>query len=304
MAEIVVTEFLEEAALAPLAADYTVLYDKTLHARPEAIAEAAAGARALIVRNQTRVRGALLAACTRLEAVGRLGVGLDNIDLEACRARGIAVLPASGANDVAVAEYVIAGLLMLLRGAFFASDAVRGGSWPRTALIGREASGKVLGLVGYGGIAREVAARAAALGMRIRAADPYATVQPPAEAATLERLLEEADVLSLHVPLTDRTRGLIGAAEIARMKPDAILVNTSRGEVVDEAAIAAALVAGRLGGAVLDVFAREPLPAANPFAGVPNLVLTPHIAGLTVESNARVSTLTVENVRRILEQRP
>jgi hypothetical protein len=201
MPDIVVTEFIDEAALAGLAA-YAVHYDKTLHARPDEIARLAAGARALVVRNQTQVRGPLLDACRRLEAVGRLGVGLDNIDLDSCRARGIAVLPATGANDIAVAEHVIAGTLILLRGAYHSTDQVIAGAWPRNALIGREASGRTLGLVGYGGIARQVAARAAALGMRILASDPFAPISPPAESAALDRLLAESDVVSLHVPLT------------------------------------------------------------------------------------------------------
>jgi (S)-sulfolactate dehydrogenase len=302
MPEIVVTEFIAETALTGLR-DYDVHYDRTLHGRPDEIARLAADARALIVRNQTQVRGALLEACGRLEAVGRLGVGLDNIDVEACRARDIAVLPATGANDVAVAEYVVAGMLLLLRGAYFATDAVRLGAWPRNALIGREAAGRVLGLVGYGGIARQVSTRAAALGLRILANDPFATVSAPAEAAPFDRVVAESDVISLHVPLTPSTRSLIGAGEIARMKRGAVLINTSRGGVVDEAALTVALKDGRLGGAMLDVFAAEPLAAANSFADVPNLILTPHIAGVTEESNARVSAVTVENVRRVLENR-
>lgn len=302
MSDIVITEFIDEAALAGFA-PYDVHYDKTLHARPDEIARLAASARALVVRNQTQVRGKLLDACKRLEALGRLGVGLDNIDLEACRARGIVVLPATGANDVAVAEYVVAGTLMLLRGAYFATASVGAGAWPRNALIGREASGKVLGLVGYGGIARQVATRAAVLGMRILASDPFASVSAPAVPATLDRLLAESDVVSLHVPLTASTRGLLGAREIASMKSGAVLIDTARGGILDEVALAEALKEGRLGGAMLDVFAQEPLPRDNPFAGVPNLVLTPHIAGVTEESNARVSAVTVENVRRVLEER-
>jgi (S)-sulfolactate dehydrogenase len=302
MPDIVITEFIDKAALAGLTA-YAVHYDKTLHARPDEVARLAADARALIVRNQTQVRGPLLDACRRLEAVGRLGVGLDNIDLDSCRARGITVLPATGANDIAVAEHVIAGMLILLRGAYHSTDRVIAGAWPRNALIGREASGRTLGLVGYGGIARQVATRAAALGMRIVASDPLAPISAPAESMTLDRLLAESDVVSLHVPLTQSTRGLLGAGEIARMKRGAVVINTARGGVIDEAALAAALKEGRLGGAMLDVFAAEPLPPGNPFAGVPNLVLTPHIAGVTEESNARVSTVTVENVRRVLEKR-
>jgi (S)-sulfolactate dehydrogenase len=288
---------------------YDVLYDASLFHREPQLVEAAAEARALIVRNQTQVRGPVLAACRRLEAVGRLGVGLDNIDLVECKRRDIAVLPATGANDVSVAEYVIAGILMLLRGSFFSTSLVADGTWPRIALVGREASGRTLGLVGFGNIARQVAARAGALGMRIIAHDPLIPAEDPvwhehrAAPRPLEGLLAESDVVSLHVPLTPTTRGLMGGRRIAAMRRGAVLVNTSRGGVVDEAALADALRTKALGGAMLDVFATEPLPRDNPFHGVPNLVLTPHIAGVTEESNERVGALTAANVRRILEAR-
>ena len=149
MAEIVISEFMDEAAVADLRASFDVIYDKTLVDRPEELAAAAAGCRALIVRNRTQVRGALLEGA-RLRAVGRLGVGLDNIDCKACRERGIAVIPATGANNTAVAEYVLAGLLMLARGCYCGTFAVAAGSWPRERMVGGEISGKVLGLVGFG----------------------------------------------------------------------------------------------------------------------------------------------------------
>lgn len=309
MPDIVITEFMDEPAVQSLRESYDVLYDASLFHREPQLVEAAAEARALIVRNQTQVRGPVLAACRRLEAVGRLGVGLDNIDLAECKRRDIAVLPATGANDVSVAEYVIAGILMLLRGSYFSTSLVADGTWPRNALVGREASGRTLGLVGFGNIARQVAARAGALGMRIIAHDPLIPAEDPvwhehrAAPRPLEGLLAESDVVSLHVPLTPTTRGLMGGRRIAAMRRGAVLVNTSRGGVVDEAALADALRTKALGGAMLDVFATEPLPRDNPFHGVPNLVLTPHIAGVTEESNERVGALTAANVRRILEAR-
>src|SRR5919202_888821 len=162
-----------EAAVRDLARGRDVLYDADLVDRPEDLRAALAEARALVVRNRTQVRGALLEAAPRLEVVGRLGVGLDNIDTEACAARGIAVCPVTGANDVSVAEYVIAAALILLRGAYFASHEVAAGAWPRNRLIGREAAGKRLGLIGLGAIARETAKRAAAVGMEVAAYDPY-----------------------------------------------------------------------------------------------------------------------------------
>src|SRR5919202_5404966 len=237
-----------EAAVRDLARGRDVLYDADLVDRPEDLRAALAEARALVVRNRTQVRGALLDAAPRLRVVGRLGVGLDNIDVDACAARGVAVCPATGANDVSVAEYVIAAALILLRGAFSASDQVAAGAWPRNRLIGREISGKRLGLVGFGGIARETAKRAAALGIGVAAHDPYVPGDSPAFAGAsrldLDARLGSADVLSLHVPLTPEARHLIDAGALARMKPDAVLVNAARGGVVDEPALAAVLRAG------------------------------------------------------------
>lgn len=306
MADIVISEFMDEAAIRELLPGRDVLYDAKLVDRPDDLIAALADARALVVRNRTQVRGALLEAAPKLRVVGRLGVGLDNIDVEACKARGIAVCPATGANDVAVAEWAITAMLVLLRGAWSATPQVIAGAWPRMSTIGREASGKTLGLVGLGGIARETATRAAALGLRICAADPLLPADHPAwklaERVTLDELVQRSDVISLHVPLTDQTRGLFDAARIAAMRRGSILLNAARGGVVDEAALAAALRSGHLGGAALDVFAQEPLDAAQGalFAGVPNLLLTPHIAGVTDESNVRVSRVTLEAVLRHL----
>ncbi len=306
MPTVVVTEFMDAQALDAHLSDVDVLYDPALVDRPADLAAALADARALIVRNRTQVRGPLLAAAPRLEVVGRLGVGLDNIDLDACQARGIAVYPATGANDLAVAEYVIVAAMLLLRGAFNATGAVVSGTWPRDRLIGRELAGKRLGLVGFGAIARATAVRAAALGMDVSAHDPFVAEDDPAwrtvERLSLDSLLAEADVLSLHVPLTSGTCHLIGADALARMRPGAILINAARGGVVDEAALIAALKANRLGGAALDVFEREPVDAAAgvAFADLPNLLLTPHVAGVTLESNERVSAVTAAAVARHL----
>lgn len=306
MSDIVITEFMDEAAVASLAGR-DVLYDPTLVDRPDDLLAALADCRALVVRNRTQVRGDLLAAAPRLRIVGRLGVGLDNIDVAACAARGVAVRPATGANDLAVAEYVITAALMLLRRAWFASAAVAAGEWPRMALIGQEAEGKTLGLVGFGAIARLTAAKARALGFKVVAHDPLLAADHPAWAGVrrldLPSLLAAGDVVSLHVPLTADTRRMIDAAAIEAMKPGAILVNAARGGVVDEAALVAALREGKLGGAALDVFETEPLAAADSaaLAGVPNLVLTPHIAGVTEESNARVSFVIAEAVAAALD---
>ena len=307
MADILITEFMDRQAVDSLCADFDVHYDPDLHADAAGIASSLGLARALIVRNRTRVDGSMLAAGPRLVAVGRLGVGLDNIDLDACRARGVAVHPATGANVVAVAEYVLAAMLMMLRGAFRATDEVLAGDWPRTALIGREASGKTLGIVGFGAIGRAVAQRVTGLGVGVAGHDPVLTPDDPAWSApgvrrfdNLSAMLGACDVVTLHVPLTDTTRHLIGAAEIAHMKPGACIVNTARGGVLDEAAVARALASGHLGAAALDVFEDEPLPAHSRLAGIPNLYLTPHIAGLTEEANARTGELVASLVRGAL----
>ncbi len=299
---ILVTEFMDAAAVNRLRAAHPVTYDPGLADRQGAIAAMMPGVRALIVRNRTQVRGALLEAAPDLACVGRLGVGLDNIDVAACEVRGVTVYPATGANTLSVAEYVLGTAMALLRGAYAANEAMLAGRWPREACAGRELAGKVLGLVGFGAIARETAARARALGMEVAAFDPFVAEDDPvwqtAGRLDLDTLLASADVVSLHVPLTDGTRHLIDAPRIARMKPGAILVNAARGGVVDEGAVAAALNAGHLGGAALDVFETEPLTAeaAAVFASVPYLILTPHIAGVTVESNRRVSELVADRV--------
>lgn len=307
MADIVICEFMDEAVIGKAFAGRDFLYDPTLVDHPEALRSALPDARAVIVRNRTQVRAPLLEAAPQLKVVGRLGVGLDNIDLAACKARGVAVHPAKGANDLAVAEYVIACALSLLRRAYAASPRMIAGEWPRMALIGRELSDTCMALVGFGGIARAVAERAQALGMHVVAYDPYL---PPDDAAwrsvqecTLPQALAQADVLSLHVPLTKETRHLIDAAALHSMRSRAVLINAARGGVLDEQALAAALRDGQLGGAAVDVFEHEPLDAAScaMFAGLDNLILTPHIAGVTEQSNVRVSEVTAQNVLKYLD---
>ncbi|MCK0167975.1 hydroxyacid dehydrogenase [Jannaschia sp. S6380] len=292
---ILITEFMDEAWVDWLRARADVTYEPDLPDRPEDLGALAKDAQALIVRNRTQVRGDLLYA--GFSCVGRLGVGLDNIDMDGCAAHDIAVFPATGANTLSVAEYVITTAAMLLRGAYDMRAGMEAGDWPRAkAGQGREIAGKTLGLVGYGEIARATAKLGAAMGMSCLASDPYADDFPGAMEGTEEEVLTQSDVVTLHVPLTDETRGMIDARVLAAMKPGAILINAARGGVVDEAALCDALRAGHLGGAALDTFGAEPLGADNPFAGVPNLILTPHIGGVTAEANARVSEMTARRV--------
>ncbi len=306
MADVVISEFMDEAIANEVLADFDVIYDPSLVDNRGALLAALGDARALIVRNRTQVDNELLEHGPGLKVVGRLGVGLDNIDMDECQRRDVAVCPATGANDVAVAEYAISAALMLLRGVWLSSDRMIAGDWPRTELMGREAAGKQLGLIGFGSIARQVAMRATALGMTTAAFDPYVGADESAWAGTqqlpLDELAATCDVISVHVPLTPETHHLVNADLIGRIKPGAILINTARGGVVDESALIDALRSGRLGGAALDVFESEPLTsdAGAALADVPNLILTPHIAGITHEANGRVSRVTAENVRRHL----
>lgn len=308
MSDIVISEFMNEGAVAKLAARHETHYDPALVDDADQLTQKVASARALIVRNRTQVRGALLEAAEKLVCVGRLGVGLDNIDVDACKARGIAVIPATGANDLSVAEYVISHAQMLLRGASQASDAMIAGKWPRQQLIGRELAGKTMGLIGLGSIAREVAGRALMLGMQVVAHDPHLAADDPVwghvRNVSLDGIAELSDVISLHVPLVEATRHMVDMAFLKKMKKDAILINAARGGVVDDAALALALKEGEIGGAALDVFETEPLTAeaGARFAGLPNVVLTPHIAGVTVESNVRVSDLIAQKVLEALEK--
>ncbi|OWT70313.1 MULTISPECIES: hydroxyacid dehydrogenase [unclassified Achromobacter] len=306
---IVISEFMDTPAVDSLRRDFDVQYEPDLVDRRDDLLHAVQSADALIVRNRTRVDAPLLAAAPKLKAVGRLGVGLDNIDMPACAARRIDVFPATGANARSVAEYVIATILLLLRGAYQASAQVAAGDWPRNALSnGREANQRILGIVGYGGIGRLVARLARGLDMRVIAADPILGADDPAwreglaDRAELDDLLRQADAVTLHIPLTDATRGLLDAERMAGMKDGAILINTARGGIIDEAALADALRSGKLGGAAIDVFDKEPLSASSALAGVPNLILTPHIAGLTEEANTRVSDMTAQRVAQALRK--
>jgi (S)-sulfolactate dehydrogenase len=300
---IVISEFMDDEAVDTLRDGFEVRYEPDLVDHREELLRAVVDADALIVRNRCRVDAALLQHAGTLKAVGRLGVGLDNIDVGACEARGIAVLPATGANARAVAEYVIATVLLLLRGAYGATAEVAAGAWPRLALSsGLEANGRTLGIAGFGAIGRLVARLARGLDMRVVGYDPLLKNDDPAWRAAsvtpvdLDTLLAHSDAVTLHVPLTESTRGLLDARRLATMKPEAVLVNTARGGIIDEAALAQALREGKLRGAAIDVFETEPMPAGHVLSQAPRLIMTPHVAGLTAEANTRVSAMVAERI--------
>ena len=309
MMKVIITEFMDAPAVAVLKAKFDTTYDDTLVDRRAEMLASLADCDALIVRNRTQVNAEMLAHAPKLKVVGRLGVGLDNIDMVACKARGVEVIPAIGANALAVAEYVIGTAMLLLRGTYMSTAAVADGKWPRGPLSnGREIAGKTLGIVGFGGIGQLTAKLAQAMGMQTIAHDPMIVADAPVWQAhhtrcvSLDALLATSDVVTLHVPLLDATRNLINTTRLSLMKPDAILINTARGGIVDEAALAAALTSKKLGGAALDVFDEEPLKAGSPLAGCPNMILTPHIAGVTAEANTRVSSLIAERVAAFLQR--
>jgi len=262
---------------------------------------------AWIVRGGTKVTRRLIAAAPRLGWVARAGAGLDNIDVAAAKERGIAVLNVPGANAVAVAELVFGLLIGLLRHIPAADASVRRGEWDKSPYMGRELRGKTLGVVGLGKIGRAVAQRARGFEMPCVGYDP---VVPDSHARTLgveplalDALLARADVVTLHVPLTPETKGMIGPDQIARLPRGAILVNAARGGLVDEPALLAALESGALSGAALDVFAGEP-PKGSPLLSHPRVVLTPHIGSATAEAQEAVGEEIVKLLLKQMETAP
>ncbi|MDQ6828752.1 MAG: phosphoglycerate dehydrogenase [Gemmatimonadota bacterium] len=249
---------------------------------------------AVVGRSATRINAELLRRGVRLRVVGRAGVGTDNIDLPTATALGIAVINAPAGNTIAVAELFFGALIGLLRKIPEAVASMRGGRWDRSRLLGAELKGRTLGVVGMGRIGAEVAHRATAFGMTVLAYDPYVsderfTRRGVRRMPTLESLLSDADVVTVHTPLTDETRSLIGASELALLRPGAVVVNMARGGIVDESALTEALATGRIGGAVLDVYTTEPLPPASPLRTLPTVVLTPHLGASTGEAQRNVA---------------
>jgi D-3-phosphoglycerate dehydrogenase len=264
------------------------------------------GCRALIVRSGVRVDAEVLAAGADLVVVGRAGTGLDNIDLEAAQRAGVAVVNAPDANTVAAAEHALALLLALARRLPAADASLRAGEWRRSDFVGIELAGKTLGIVGLGRIGLALADRARGLELKLLGTDPYVSAaaagQHGVQLVELAELLASSDFVTVHVPLSAATRGLLGAAELAAMKPAALLVNAARGGIVDEEALAAALTSGRLAGAALDTYQAEPLAADSPLRDAPNTVLTPHLGASTREAQRRAAVTTARSVLDILAQ--
>lgn len=303
---VLVTDKVSGDALSPLYEDERFRVVQVDDSSEPAFREALPDADGLIVRSATQVEEEILSVASKLKVVGRAGVGVDNIDLAATAERGIAVLNAPAGNTVSTAELTMALILAMVRRVAEADASVRQGKWDRSRFKGAELRGRTLGLVGAGRIGGEVAKRCRAFGMEVVAYDPYLTDERAAELqlerTELDQVLERADIVSLHVPLTESTRGIINSEAIARMKKGSFVVNVSRGGVVDEAALGDALNSGHLGGAALDVYEVEPLDADSSLRGASNLLLTPHLGASTQEAQELVASEIAEAVRAALAE--
>jgi len=306
MRDILISENITGAAVDRLAARFDVLYLPELWKDPEALAEHMRDVRALMVRNQTRVTRELLCTSPELLVVSRAGAGLDNIDVEAATEAGVLVTYAPDQNSISAAEHTLALLLALMRRIPAADGDTKAGGWNRKRFFGHEIYGKTLGIIGLGKIGYLTAARAQAFGMKILAWDPQLSrdnvylAQLNAELVGLDELLSRADVVSCHVPSNPQTAGMLNRQHFATMKPTACIINTSRGEIINEADLVDALKSGKIAGAALDVRANEP-PSKSELESLPNVILTPHIAAFTDEAQERVTSAVCEDVARVLE---
>lgn len=263
---------------------------------------------ALLVRSETRVTADLVERASRLRVIGRAGAGVDTIDVDAATRRGIVVVNAPGGNAVAAAEHALALMFSLARRVATADASMKRGEWRRSAYMGTELTGKTLGLVGLGRVGSEVARRALGLEMHVLVYDPYVPDEHARrlglEPVDLEPLLRAADFISLHVPLTEATRNLLDASRLACIRPSAFLVNCARGGLVDETALIAALDAGQLAGAGIDVYPTEPVSPDDPLPKHPKVVATPHLGASTLEAQAQVSVQVAQEVLAVLQGRP
>lgn len=306
--KILVSDSMSDAGLAPLQAEPDVEVDVITGQPISRLLEIIPNYDALLVRSATKVTAELIQAGKKLRVIARAGVGVDNIDVEAATQAGVIVVNAPTGNVVAAAEHTIAMIMALARNIPQANAHVQQGLWKRDKFMGVEVRGKVLGSVGLGRVAQEVVRRAQGLGMQVIAYDPYVTAdyatQRGVTLTDLDSLVAEADFITLHVPATPQTRGLINHERLARMKPTMRLVNVARGGIVDEAALVDAVTSGRIAGAALDVFENEPLETDSPLRGVPNIILTPHLGGSTVEAQEKVAEDVALQVLDVLHDRP
>ncbi len=295
-------KLLEAAGLEPV---YVPAY-----AQGEGLIEAVRTARPVaILSRMGRIDAAVFEAAPGLRVISKHGVGVDNINIDLASAHGVPVLVATGANAVSVAEHAMALLFAVAKKIVTLDGGLRAGRWEKPGFKGRELAGSRIGLVAFGSIARQMAVYAKAFGMEVVAFDPFCPDEVFAQtgvtrALSLDDLISGCDIISLHSPLTDETRNMINAERLARMRPDAIVINTGRGGLIDEDALGAALREGRIAGAGLDTFAQEPPAADHPFWSEPRLVMTPHIGGVTTAANERVGVDAAQGIIDVLAGRP
>jgi len=304
MVKILVAAPLHEKAIEVLKnAGFEVVYEE--YPDEERLIELVGDVEAIIVRSKPKVTRRVIDAAPKLKVIGRAGVGLDNIDLEAAKERGIKVVNSPAASSRSVAELVFGLLFAVARKIAFADRKMREGVWAKKQCMGIELEGKTMGVIGFGRIGYNVAKIANAFGMRVLLYDPYPNEERAKEVggtfASLEDLLKESDVVTLHVPLVDATYHLINEERLKLMKPTAILINAARGAVVDNEALVKALQEGWIAGAGLDVYEEEPLPKDHPLTKLDNVVLTPHIGASTEEAQMRAGVQVAEQIVEILK---
>ncbi|MEM4187692.1 MAG: hydroxyacid dehydrogenase [Candidatus Hadarchaeum sp.] len=301
MVNILVTDKIDEEGIRRLKEVANV--DLAIGLKPPELLERIGNYEVLVVRSATKVTKEVIEAGKKLRIIGRAGAGVDNIDVEAAKARGIKVLNTPEAPSEAVAELVIGLMLSWARRLPQADSSMKQGKWLKSELMGTELRGKTLGIIGTGKIGQRVGSLAVAFGMKIVAQDcvvyPEFIAKTSCEYTDLETVLKQADYLTIHLPLTPETRHLIGRRELGLMKSTAVLINTSRGEIVDENALVEALTSGKIAGACLDVFSREP-PVDSPLLKLPNVILTPHIGASTHEAQREAAILISEKIKEAI----
>ena len=307
MPKVLIADSIHQAGVDLLRSQPDLTVEVALRLPPAELLDRIADCEALIVRSDTKVTAEVLEAGVHLQVVGRAGVGVDNIDLEAATRRGVAVVNAPTGNTMAAAEHTIALLLALARHVPQADAALKRGEWRRSDFMGVEVRGKVLGIIGLGRVGSQVARRALGLDMRVLAFDPFVAAERAArqgiELTTLDDLLQQSDFLTVHTPLIQGTRSLLGPREMGRLKPGVRLLNVARGGLIDEAALLNAVEEGRVAGAALDVFSREP-PDNGPLVAHPRIITTPHLGASTTEAQAEVAKEVVEQVLAVLHGHP
>lgn len=301
---VLVTDAVAHSGLAPLLENPSFEVVTVDDSTSDEFFEELKTAEALIVRSATKVTAEMLDQAPGLTVVGRAGVGIDNCDVEAATARGVAVFNAPGGNTIAAAELTMGLLISVARKIPAAEASLRAGRWDRSMFKGVELRGKTLGLIGAGRIGSEVAIRSKAFDMDVIAYDPYLSPtraeELGIEMVSFNKVVKRGDFISIHVPLTEETRAIIGPSAFSKMKPNAFVINASRGGVVDEQALADALHTGRIAGAALDVYENEPL-TDSPLRDAPNLVLTPHLGASTEEAQVGVAAEVANKIRLLLE---